>query len=464
METRREWEAVECAEEDGAEADGGEARSFESLAGRVTRKRALSRRLLFLDVEADGATRPVVVKEGCGGVGGAAVARSVVKLGDVLRVSGEVQPGGSLLATHLAVERAWREEGGGAPWPPPAAVRPLPPPPVAEAAAKAASVCHAWLNTGQCLRAGCAFRHESAELRAEREAWVAARRERRLLLSAASDPTAPHEKRSHARRAAELSRWLLATLGRARLCAGAGVLDVAGGRGALSFELAMAGVGCTLVESREAAPTLDRRQRKRLRRVEVEAGAQTAEVEAGAQTAEVEAGAQTAEVEAGAQMAEVEAGAQMAEVEACAQAAEVEAGAPTAVVEAGSQTAGTDLPFRVLHESLDAGFEARHGDLVARASLLVGLHPDQATEPIVDLALRRGVPFAVVPCCVFAREMPKVLKTGEPVTTYEQLVEYLLQKAPGIRSAYLPFIGRNLVLWWDPSADVSDSPASAIAS
>ena len=27
----------------------------------------------------------------------------------------------------------------------------------------------------------------------------------------------------------------------------------------------------------------------------------------------------------------------------------------------------------------------------------VGMHPDQATEPIVDFALQRGVPFAVVP-------------------------------------------------------------------
>ena len=33
--------------------------------------------------------------------------------------------------------------------------------------------------------------------------------------------------------------------------------------------------------------------------------------------------------------------------------------------------------------------------------LLVGLHPDQATEAIVDAALARNLPFAVVPCCVF---------------------------------------------------------------
>jgi hypothetical protein len=37
---------------------------------------------------------------------------------------------------------------------------------------------------------------------------------------------------------------------------------------------------------------------------------------------------------------------------------------------------------------------------------LVGLHPDEATEAIVDAALWRCLPFAVVPCCVYARLSP----------------------------------------------------------
>ena len=36
-------------------------------------------------------------------------------------------------------------------------------------------------------------------------------------------------------------------------------------------------------------------------------------------------------------------------------------------------------------------------------SLVLGLHPDQATDSIVDFALQFGKPFAVVPCCVFPR-------------------------------------------------------------
>ena len=85
------------------------------------------------------------------------------------------------------------------------------------------------------------------------------------------------------------------------------------------------------------------------------------------------------------------------------------------------------------------------------ASALVGMHPDQATEPIVDCALRHRVPFAIVPCCVFAREFPKLRPGGGGlVTTYEELLDYLQAKAPGIRRAYLPFVGRNVVLWHRP--------------
>ena len=38
--------------------------------------------------------------------------------------------------------------------------------------------------------------------------------------------------------------------------------------------------------------------------------------------------------------------------------------------------------------------------------LVIGMHPDQATEPLVNLAIRHRKPFAVVPCCVFAHENP----------------------------------------------------------
>ena len=114
------------------------------------------------------------------------------------------------------------------------------------------------------------------------------------------------------------------------------------------------------------------------------------------------------------------------------------------------------------------------------ASILVGIHPDQATEPIVDAALAFGKSFAVLPCCVFPNQNPhRFLPTGTPdchdsveapnpnpspvsllkaesdpnkraripVRTYDQFVSYLLAKDPSIRVGQLPFEGRNLVLY-----------------
>jgi hypothetical protein len=40
-------------------------------------------------------------------------------------------------------------------------------------------------------------------------------------------------------------------------------------------------------------------------------------------------------------------------------------------------------------------------ELWASCSMVVGMHPDEATEPIVDACLKSGKAFAVVPCCVF---------------------------------------------------------------
>ena len=39
-------------------------------------------------------------------------------------------------------------------------------------------------------------------------------------------------------------------------------------------------------------------------------------------------------------------------------------------------------------------------------SIIVGMHPDQGAEHIVDFALRNNKPFAVVPCCVYHKQFP----------------------------------------------------------
>ena len=76
-------------------------------------------------------------------------------------------------------------------------------------------------------------------------------------------------------------------------------------------------------------------------------------------------------------------------------------------------------------------------------SCIVGMHPDGATEAIVDFALARGLPFAVVPCCVFAVDFRA---RGRGVSSTAAFVRYLAAKAPGrISVATLPFEGRNQV-------------------
>jgi len=102
---------------------------------------------------------------------------------------------------------------------------------------------------------------------------------------------------------------------------------------------------------------------------------------------------------------------------------------------------------------------ALSGHLWSECSVVIGLHSDGATEPLVKLALKHKKPFAVVPCCVFPntnvhRRIPDPAATeasrkgGGLVRTYSQFVAWLQALAPDqIRRAILDFEGRNVVLY-----------------
>lgn len=110
-------------------------------------------------------------------------------------------------------------------------------------------------------------------------------------------------------------------------------------------------------------------------------------------------------------------------------------------------------------EDVDTSF--RHGDvesipvcgeerdLLRNCSAIVALHPDEATDAIVDIAVRRRIPFVVVPCCVFSRFFSYRRKVGTnlPVTTHQDLLDYLATKDESIQRATLPFEGANVALW-----------------
>lgn len=97
--------------------------------------------------------------------------------------------------------------------------------------------------------------------------------------------------------------------------------------------------------------------------------------------------------------------------------------------------------------------ELETGEEVLKAlqecSVVVGMHPDQATEPMVDLALLLGVPFAVVPCCVYSKLFPgRALRDGTPVRSHATLVSYLCEKDPEIHVKKLDFEGKNTVVYY----------------
>jgi Zinc finger C-x8-C-x5-C-x3-H type (and similar) len=91
--------------------------------------------------------------------------------------------------------------------------------------------------------------------------------------------------------------------------------------------------------------------------------------------------------------------------------------------------------------------DASQGISLMQSSLIFGMHPDQATEPIVDFAVKHNISFAIVPCCVFARESPDRMLDGKPVVSYEDFVAYLMAKDSRIQKSFLTFDGRNQCLY-----------------
>ena len=71
--------------------------------------------------------------------------------------------------------------------------------------------------------------------------------------------------------------------------------------------------------------------------------------------------------------------------------------------------------------------------------LIVALHPDEATEHTMRVAIRLEKNFAVVPCCVFPIDGVK--------RSEEKWVEHLMSLSDDIQMAKLPIGGANRVLY-----------------
>ena len=126
-------------------------------------------------------------------------------------------------------------------------------------------------------------------------------------------------------------------------------------------------------------------------------------------------------------------------------------------------------------ETKEQSIEKGEGDIdtqkflsfVNQSQVVLGLHPDEATESIVDWAIAHQRGFCIVPCCVFARLFPdrhlsdsSTASGFRQVRTHQDLCTYLLRKHKGIRCTELSFEGMNKCLWATaedlvPSSDVS---------
>ena len=87
-------------------------------------------------------------------------------------------------------------------------------------------------------------------------------------------------------------------------------------------------------------------------------------------------------------------------------------------------------------------------ELIKGCSLIIGMHPDEATVDIVDVALNKKINFAVVPCCVFHNKFPeRKLKNGNDVVEYQDLIQFIMEKDDKLKTDFLNIKGRNKVIY-----------------
>lgn len=256
------------------------------------------------------------------------------------------------------------------------------------------------------------------------------------------------------RRGTVFAQWLVDKYTLQALCTGEGVCDVAGGRGDLAFELFnVRAIKTTLIDPRE--PKLRPVQRRRLRQPRLKGASAAAEEGYGIGELEVATPHTTA--------AKTDADAHsVASASASSHSHSHSHSHPSSATHANAGNSGAaqrsarnpyDKEAHVMCPHIQAEFGTelvnQRRAFFERVSLFVGLHPDQATEPIVDMALALGKPFAVVPCCVFPSDNPhRKLADGTQVVTYAQFVAYLHAKHPDIEVEFLPLQGANQVVFY----------------
>ena len=216
--------------------------------------------------------------------------------------------------------------------------------------------------------------------------------------------------------------WLVKTFGQLPLRQRGGVLDIAGGNGGVSYELCVRyGIPSTLLEMRSSIQ-LSSMARRRMKRIQ-NSRQQTMTVN---QSPMLQHLLQH-------DLAPHDDGLTLPDISLCLNS---------------NSLPFTHLPCKFPEYLDDVLKSPELISLILNASILIGVHPDEATEAIVETAIHFKLPFAVVPCCLHSALYPhRMLSSNRLVNSYELFIEYLAAKHCNIQRVRLPFEGRNVCLY-----------------
>ena len=242
-----------------------------------------------------------------------------------------------------------------------------------------------------------------------------------FMASQEQPPTAPtlfnasgtHVRPNTTSRHRQFMNWLIDKFGAEFLASGTGILDVAGGAGGLAFELGFRRqIPVTVIDPRQMR--INPRQQRALA-YEHQRKASQSMPPAAAPAADEHDGSAAGSL-------------------------------PAVPPDYAAAWATYGLPIRCAPRQLQTTFEpgfatgAQTAPLWQSCSVVVGMHPDQATEPIVREALAHGKPFAVVPCCTFPNSNTHRYVDGARVRTHEQFCDYLEGLGDGRREVQRSYL------------------------
>lgn len=95
---------------------------------------------------------------------------------------------------------------------------------------------------------------------------------------------------------------------------------------------------------------------------------------------------------------------------------------------------------------------------IENCSILLGMHSDQATEHILKYAISNNKPCAIVPCCVCRNSALH----RQNIRTYNEFITYLMSLHSDIKGVELDFDGKNILLYFLGDITPLNDPTVAI--